>query len=253
MAPQPGPPTIFSARRLGARAARARLFGGRRETACWLSEALVEDALERIAFMQLDPDRALVLGNGAGEFGRLLERKGWRVTVAEPGALDLEAPYPSGGFALIVSLAVFDTVNDLPGALIHQRLALDSGGVMLASMVGAGSLGRLRGALLAADGERPAARLHPAIDASGGAALLQRAGFARQVADSWTLRLRYGALDDLVADLRAQGLTSALADSAPPVTKAGLARAREAFLDGADRHGRVVESLEIVTLTGWQG
>lgn len=253
MAPDQGPPTIFSARRLDARAARARKLAERRADAGWLAEALVEDALERIEFMMLKPDRALVLGNGGGELGRLLERKGWRVTVADAGSLDLEAPYPWGGFGLIVSLAELDTVNDLPGALIHQRLALGAGGVALASMVGAGSLRRLRGALLAADGERPAARLHPAVDANSGAALLQRAGFAKQVADGWTLRLRYGAMDDLVADLRAQGLTSALADSAPPVTKAGLVTARQGFLEGADRHGRVVETLEIVTLTGWQG
>lgn len=248
-----GPPTIFSARRLDARAARSRLLGARRAGANWLAEALVEDAEDRIGFLMLEPARALVLGNGAADLGRLLERRGWRVTVADPASLDLEAPYPWGGFALIASMGVLDTVNDLVGALIHQRLALGAGGLMIASMVGAGSLPRLRGALFAADGDRPAARLHPAIDANGGAALLQRAGFARQVADGWTLRLRYGAMDDLVADLRAQGLTSALADSAPPVTKAGLAAARAAFLDDADRHGRVVETLEIVTLTGWQG
>jgi hypothetical protein len=251
MASRPGPPTIFSARRLDARAARARALARRRKGADWLVEALIEDALERIAFMNLEPGRALVLGNGAGELGRQLERKGWRVTVAEPGSLDLEAPYPWGGFALIVSFAVLDTVNDLPGALIHQRLALGAGGIVLASVVGAGSLPRLRGALISADGARPAARLHPGVDPQSGAALLQRAGFARQVADGWTLRLRYGAMDDLIADLRAQGLTSVLADGAPPVTKAGLAAARAAFLDGADRHGRVVETLEIVTLTGW--
>lgn len=253
MASRNGPPTIFSRRRLDARAARAKLLGERREDAHWLAEALVEDALERIEFMLLEPDRALVIGRGAGELGRLLERKGWRVTVAETGSLDLESPYPWGGFALIVSLGVLDTVNDLPGAMIHQRLALGTGGVAMASMVGSGSLKRLRGALLAADGERPAARLHPTVDANSGAALLQRAGFARQVSDAWSLRLRYGALDDLVADLRAQGLTSALADAAPPVTRAGLTKAREVFLEGADRHGRVIETLEIVTLTGWQG
>ena len=166
-------------------------------------------------------------------------------------ASSLETPYPFGGFDLIVSLAALDTVNDLPGALIHQRMALGAGGVVLASMVGAGSLPRLRGALLAADGDRPAARLHPAVDARSGAGLLQRAGFAPQVADGWTLRLRYGSLDTLIADLRAQGLTSALNDAAPPVTRGGLERARKAFLEDADRHGRVVETLEILTLTGW--
>lgn len=248
---RPAPPRIFSPRRIEARRARAKALRSRAGAADWLAEALIEDAIERIEFMRLAPARALVLGTGAAELARLLERRGARVTLAEPGTLDLEAPYPFSGFALIVSLGLLDTVNDLPGALIHQRRALAEGGVVLASMIGAGSLPRLRAAMLAADGERPAARLHPAVDARAGAALLQRAGFARQVADNWTLRLRYGSLDNLIADLRAQGLTSALNDAAAPLTRDGLARARQAFLADADRHGRVVESLEILTLTGW--
>ena len=245
------PPEIFSARRRSARAARAEALQRRRGAADWLAAALVEDTLERIEFMQIPPGRALVFGAGGAELARLLERRDFRVTLADPCSLDLEQPLPFGGFGLIASLAALETVNDLPGALIHQRNALAPEGVMLASMIGAGSLPRLRGALLAADGERPAARIHPAVDARSGAGLLQRAGFSRQVGDSWTLRLRYGAMDDLVADLRTQGLTSALNDSAPPVTRAGLERARAAFLDDADRHGRVVETLEILTLTGW--
>ncbi len=245
------PPEIFSARRRQARAARAQALRRRKGAADWLAEALVEDTLERIEFLSLEPCRALVMGTGGAELGRLLERKAFRITLAEADTLDLERPLPFGGFGLIASLGALDTVNDLPGALIHHRNALAPGGVMLVSMIGAGSLPRLRAALLAADGERPAARLHPAVDARSGAGLLQRAGFTRQVSDSWTLRLRYGAMDDLVADLRTQGLTSALNDSAPPLTRAGLDRARAAFLDDADRHGRVVETLEILTLTAW--
>lgn len=245
------PPEIFSATRKSARAERARSLQRRAGAADWLAAAMVEDALERIEFMRLAPDRALVQGEGGAELGKLLERKGVRVTVAEPGSLDLEQPYPMSGFGLIVSLGALDTVNDLPGALIHLRTALGEGGVMIASMVGAGSLPRLRAALLAADADRPAARLHPAVDPRSGAGLLQRAGFARQVADAWTLRLRYGSLDSLIADLRSQGLTSALADSAPPLTRAGIERARATFLADADRHGKVVETVEILTLTGW--
>lgn len=246
------PPAIFSARRKGARAARAEALQQRPAAATWLAESMVEDILERVEFMRLPPGRALVLGAGGAELGRQLERQEFRVTLAEQGTFDLERPYPFGGFGLIASLAVLDTVNDLPGALIHQRAALAPGGVMLASLVGAGSLPRLRGALLAADGDRPAARLHPAVDAKGGAGLLQRAGFTRQVADTWTVRLRYGALETLIGDLRAQGLNSALIDSAPPLTRAGLERARAVFLEDADRHGRVVETIEMLTLTGWR-
>lgn len=246
------PPEIFSARRKALRAARARRLQRRPGAANWLAEALSDDALERLEFMRLAPERALVVGSDGGELARSLERGGARVTLAEADSIDLERPYPAGGFGLIVSLAALDSVNDLPGALIHQRTALAPGGVVLAGMVGAGSLPRLRAALLAADGERPAARLHPAVDPRSGASLLQRAGFSRQVADAWTLRIGFGSLDALVADLRAQGLTCALRDGGPPITRAGLERARAAFLEGADRRGRVVETIEILTLTGWR-
>ncbi|GGD93591.1 hypothetical protein GCM10011515_11740 [Tsuneonella deserti] len=228
-------------------------LGQRKGAADWLAAALIDDAFDRIEFMRVQPGRALVLGSGAGELGRLLERKEFTVTVLAPDEIDLEQPIPSDGFALIASLAALDTVNDLPGALIHHHAALAPGGVMLASLVGAGSLPRLRSALLAADGERPAARLHPAVDARSGAGLLQRTGFARQVADAWTLRLRYRSFDTLITDLRDQGLTSVLADAPPPLTREGLDRARSDFLAQADETGKVVETIEVLTLTGWHG
>lgn len=250
--PPPSPPRIFSGSRKAARAARARGLQRRPGAANWLAEAMSDDARERIEFMRLAPQRALVVGAGGGGLAKALERRGAQVTLAHPDSLELEQPYPADGFGLIVTLGALDTINDLPGALIHQRNALAEGGVMIAALVGAGSLPRLRAAMLAADGERPAARLHPAVDPRSGAGLLQRAGFSRQVADAWTLRIAYSTLDALIADLRAQGLTSALADAPPPVARAGLQRARGAFLEGADRDGRVVETLEILTLTGWR-
>jgi SAM-dependent methyltransferase len=250
--PSPAPPQIFSARRLAARANRARGLQGSSGAAGWLGDAMIDDVLERIDFIRLPPTRALVLGERGAALAQALATRGMEVTTAPAGELDLERPYPASDFGLIVSMAMLDTVNDLPGALIHQRQALAPQGVMLAAMVGAGSLPRLRAALLAADGDRPAARLHPAVDPRSGAGLLQRAGFARQVADAWTLKVAYRSLDALVADLRAQGLTSALADAPPPLTRTGLERARAAFLQGGDPDGRVIETLEILTLTGWR-
>jgi SAM-dependent methyltransferase len=119
-------------------------------------------------------------------------------------ALDEEAPYPVKGFDLIVSLGTLDTVNDLPGALIHLRHALAPGGLALISMMAAGSLPVLRSIMLEADGERPAARLHPAVDVRSGAQLLQRVGLANPVADARGLDVRFGSLGALVSDLRAQ-------------------------------------------------
>ena len=106
--------------------------------------------------------------------------------------------------------------------------------------------------MLAADGDRPAARIHPQVDNRAATALLERAGFARQVVDSVTLKASYRSLDRLLDDLREQGLNSALLSPAPYLGKAGLARTREAFDSLKDSEGRVTETFEILTLTGWR-
>lgn len=244
------PPTIFSpTRRIAARRRAARLQQAA-DPARFVHDDIVEDMLERLAFLRHEPNRALVVGDGTGELTVALVRRGAAVTQAEPGdGFDEEQPYPSGGFDFIASVATLDTVNDLPGALIHIRRALAPGGRAIASFVGAGSLPVLRRVMLAADGDRPAARFHPMVDVRAGAQLLQRAGWADPVADSRTLKVAYRSLDRLVADLRAQGLGNVLARHAP-LTKAGLERARAAFAAEADQQGRVVETFEILTLSG---
>ena len=105
----------------------------------------------------------------------------------------------------------------------------------------------LRAAMLAADGERPAPRLHPAVDVRAGGQLLQRAGWADPVVDSRSLAVRFSSLDSLVADLRAQGLSNCLARSGPALTRQQLGTARAEFGQGT------IETFEILTLTGWRG
>ncbi|HEY6815890.1 MAG TPA: methyltransferase domain-containing protein [Croceibacterium sp.] len=243
------PPTIFSAaRRLAARRRIVRLQQGV-DPARFVIADMVEDVLERLAFLRHQPRRALVIGDWTGALAGALGDA--EVTSVEPGTgFDEERPFPESGFDLVVSVATLDTVNDLPGALIHIRRALAPGGRAFASFVGAGSLPVLRRIMLAADGERPAARVHPMVDVRAGAQLLQRAGWADPVADSRTLTVAYRSLERLVADLRAQGLGNVLASRAPALGKAGLERARQAFASEADAQGRVVETFEILTLSG---
>ena len=208
---------------------------------------MVEDVTERLAFLRHRPAKALVIGDWTGALARSL---GGDVTEAHPeDGFDLEVPYPFGGFDLVASLGVLDTANDLPGALIHIRNALAPGGLAIASFVGLGSLDRLREAMLAADGERPAGRMHPAVDVRAGGQLLQRVGWANPVVDGRSISVSYASLDRMVADLRAQGLGNVLASPAGAVGKAGLARARAAFLGGEER---VAERFEIITLSGWK-
>ena len=99
---------------------------------------------------------------------------------------------------------------------------------------------------LAADGKRPAPRLHPMVDVRAGAQLLQRAGFANPVADGRTLAVRYASLDRLVGDLRAQGLSNVLARPGTVLSRGALEVARSAF--GSE----IEEAFEIITLTGWK-
>ena len=246
------PPRIFSPARRAA--ARRRMLALQRELEAprYLMEDMVDDVLERLAFLRVEPARALIVGDYTGALGQAVSARKPHVSLAEPAqGFDEEQPYPEGGFDLIASLGTLDTVNDLPGALVHIRQALAPGGMMIASFVSAGSLPVLRQAMLAADGERPAPRVHPLVDVRAGGQLLQRAGFADPVIDQRPLRVSFRSRDRLIGDLRAQGLSNVLADPGPPLGKAALARAREAFAT-AGEGGRTVEVFEILTLSGWR-
>lgn len=241
------PPLVFSpARRLAARR-RADRLAGSDGAARYLLDDMVEDVLERLAFLRHAPQSALVIGERTGTLAERLRAQGCTVTTADAtSGWDEEQPYPTGGFDLVVSLGTLDTLNDPVGALIHMRGALAPGGLALASLIGAGSLPALRAAMLAADGDRPAPRLHPAIDVRAGAQLLQRAGWADPVVDVRPLDVRFTDLASLVADLRAQGLSNVLARPGPALGKTALARAAEAF------GTRTVDRFEILTLSGWR-
>lgn len=213
----------------------------------YLIDDMVDDVQDRLGFVRLAPRRALVIGDWT-----LGLAAGLAADILDPvTGFDEERPLPSAGYDFIANLGTLDTVNDLPGALVHLRNALAPGGLMIASFIGAGSLPALRAAMLAADGERPAPRMHPMVDVRAGAQLLQRAGFADPVADYRTLQASFRSLDGLVSDLRAQGLTSVLARGGPPLGRAALERAREAFA-AAGENGRTVERFEILTLSGWR-
>lgn len=244
---QPAPHIVFASQRRLAARRRARAMQQHAGAARYLLDDMVEDVQERLAFLRHEPGRALIIGDWTGQLGAALRARGVAVEEAEPadGFTD-ELPFPGKDYDLIASLGVLDTVNDLPGALIHIRNALAPGGLALASFVAAGSLPALRAAMLESDGERPAPRLHPAVDVRAGGQLLQRAGWARPVVDNRHLDVRFSSLNSLVTDLRAQALGNCLANPGPSLGKSAYARAVQAFGAGT------VERFEILTLSGWR-
>lgn len=228
----------------------------------FLYAAMADDMLERLGDVSRSFNRALVIGCPDARLADALTALGCTVTCCDPGSIWAERsggvaasedrlPFEEGRFDLILCCGTLDAINDLPGALLGLNRTLEPDGLLLLSFIGAGSLPRLRLALLAADGDRPAQRIHPQVDVRALGDLLTRAGFAMPVVDQQPLDVRYGSLFGLLADLRGMGAAQCLASAPPPLTRAGLALAAEQFATGADVDGRITERFMILHGSGW--
>lgn len=169
----------------------------------------------------------------------------------------LEAlPFADAAFDLAVSGLSLQWVNDLPGALVQLRRALKPDGLLLAAVIGGGSLSELRSAWVAAEdavtgGASP--RVAPMADLSDLGGLLQRAGFALPVVDQDSVRVRYKSGLAAMRDVKGMGASNMLVErSRRPVTR-GLLAAAAAMLEQqtTEADGRVALTFEILTLTAW--
>jgi SAM-dependent methyltransferase len=231
----------------------------------FLTHHTADELLGRLEAIDRRFERALVIGAGDDRLAGALRSRGMSVHVSDAGFASARAaggvqgdedrlPFADGAFDMIVSAGVLDSVNDLPGALVLARRALRPDGLFLAGFLGAGSLPRLRAAMLQADfagGGGVAPRIHPQIDVRSAGDLLARAGFALPVSDGETLEARYRDLSGLLADLRFGAQGGVLAGPRAPLTRIQAAAAHGAFLSAADEDGRVTETFEIVYLIGW--
>lgn len=222
----------------------------------YIADDMADDVIDRLSFLRHEPQSALLIGDWTGAVARNLAqarvKAHLRDPVLGPSPIDEEKPLSDGDhYDFIASLGTLDTVNDLPGALVHLRRALADSGLMIACFLGAGSLGTLRAIMLEADADRPSPRIHPQVDVRAGGQLLQRCGFADPVVDSHHIDVRFSSFERLIGDLRAQGLGNCLARPGAPLGKAALARAKAAFAARADADGKVTERFEILTLSGW--
>ncbi len=243
------------------RAAAMAAAGG---DALYLHRRAIDELTYRLDSVTREFDRALDLGSGDPRLAVNLSARGYEVVRADPGRLfaaggvqcdEDRLPFADGAFDLVVAIGTLDTVNDLPGALTLIRRALRPDGLFLAAFAGAGSLPALRESLRAAEaaeGQDPAPRIHPQIDARAAGDLLARGGFALPVVDRDTVTLRFGALAALVRDLRGMGGANMLSSrSRRPFGRVGLAAAAGAFAARADADGKTAETVDILYLSGW--
>ncbi|WP_299326861.1 methyltransferase domain-containing protein [Parasphingopyxis sp.] len=237
-----------------------------RAAARWAEHAFLQahmaaELLERLAMVQRDFSRALILGYAGEELPERLSAMGIDTVTADPGYRlargaggvqcdEDRLPFADASFDLVLSAGTLDTVNDLPGALALIRRSLKPDGLFLGAFLGSGSLPMLRRAMMEGDltGDISAPRIHPQIDIRAAGDLLGRAGFALQVADGETLTVRYPGLMRLVSDLRGSASSSLL--RGPPPTRMALAAAHAVF-EAQQSEGKTAETFEIVYLTGW--
>lgn len=261
MIQESGPPLLFNPR------TRARLRD-RAQTGFaahdFLYRYMLDGLLERLGDVTRDFRRALVIGCPDTSARDALVARGMDVTCADPGARNatlnggIQAeedalPFAENSFDLVLACGTLDSVNDLPGALIQIRRALRPDGLFLGACVGAGSLPRLKQALLLAEGDRPRAHIHPQIDVRAGGDLLSRAGFALPVADNEALVVRYASVLRLMHDLRGMGSGNAMtADRRGPLTRQVIAETAAHFAAAADLDGKTGETFSILYWSGWK-
>ncbi|EIE50098.1 methyltransferase domain-containing protein [Salipiger aestuarii] len=160
-----------------------------------------------------------------------------------------------GAHDLVIHAMALHWANDPVGQLVQCRRALKPDGLCLATCLGGQTLAELRAALGQAEIEVTGGlspRILPMGEIRDLGGLIQRAGLALPVADSFTLTASYESALHLMRDLRAMGETNALTDRLKRPTRRGvMLRAAQIYGESYGDGARIPASYEIVTLTGW--
>ena len=219
------------------------------DPALFLQEAAVDEVKERLESVNRTfTDMAVVTG-----FPTLWQAAfPQALLVADTDTLDLAV----AAHDLVVHAMALHWANDPVGQLVQCRRALRPDGLLLALFFGGQTLHELRAALASAEAEVTGGlspRILPMGEIRDLGALLQRAGLALPVADSFTQTVSYRDAFHLMHDLRAMGEGNALAGRLRrPTRRAVLLRAALIYAEThASPDGRIPATFEVLCLTGW--
>lgn len=242
----PEPPKLTDRRALArnrARAAKAKT------PALFLQHEAADEVKERLAGVNRTfTSPAIVSGNPT--FWRNV-MSGAKMAADTP-TLDLEP----AAHDLVVHAMALHWADDPVGQLVQCRRALRADGLLVAIFLGGQTLAELRASLGQAEarvmgGMSP--RVAPMGEIRDLGGLLQRAGFALPVADSFSLTGSYRDLFHLMHDLRDMGENNALqARLRKPARRALFDTANQVYTENfALPDGRLPATYEFLVLTGW--
>lgn len=237
-------------------AARARALGRARDS-FWASEALAEVDDRLTSINKPLTDVAIVTDFPKIWSQFLAARPSGHISgshkIVPHGDI---LPLAQASFDLVIHAMGLHWANDPVGQLVQCRRALRPDGLMIALTFGGQTLHQLRSALAQAESEVSgglSARVLPMGEIRDLGGLLQRAGFALPVADSYAKTLLYRDLWHLMRDLRAFGEGNCLASRPRHFTRrAVFARAGAIYAQAfATQTGQLPATFELVCLTGW--
>lgn len=220
-----------------------------RATAFFLQEEAITEVQERL----IEVNRAFTAPAVVTGFPAL-----WAKTL--PDALivsdeDMLALTPDTHDLVIHALSLH-WANDPVGQLVQCRRALQPDGLFLGLMFGGQTLHELRACMAQAEAEVTGGlspRVLPMGEIRDLGGLLQRAGFALPVADSFVRRVIYRDAMHLMQDLRAMGEGNALAARLRHPTRRTVMTRAATLYHEAHGHpdGTVPATFEMICLTGW--
>jgi SAM-dependent methyltransferase len=217
--------------------------------ALFLHEEVLDEVKERLTEVNRSFTKVAIV-TGFPDLWRAAFPQAQIVTDSDVLALEPQA------HDLVIHAMALHWANDAVGQLIQCQRALQPDGLFIAALLGGQTLHELRACLAEAEtvvsgGLSP--RVLPMAEIRDLGALLQRAGFALPVADSYTRKVHYRDCYHLMQDLRAMGEGNALAARLRrPTAHALFALAAQNYAAAYPAPGgRITASFETIFLTGW--
>lgn len=247
---------------------RQRKARGARQTGDgFLYERCAKDAAQRVTIVNRRFDTVLVFGDPIFREQVLKiagDKIGHVVCVNHSNAAQLfdlvcsetNLPFAAGSFDLVISGLSLHGVNHVPRALSEIYRVLRPDGFFIGCLFGGQSLTELRTALYRVEEGltgRVTPRVAPMISMDQAVHLLQQCGYAMPVIDRDQVVARYGALKNLIEDLRRMGETNALSgrDKGALSRKFFVALEEDLKNEHPDQNGKFPISYDILWLSGW--
>ena len=241
------------------------------DAAAVLQSRVRDELLGRLDVVRLEPATVLDLGAGTGRASLALKQ---RYRAAQVVALDLSPamlaeaarrqtllrrfrrvcadatalPLREASVDLVFSNLMLHWCNEPDAVFAECRRVLRPGGLLTFTAFGPDTLVELRGAWAAADAHTHVNRF---IDMHDIGDALVRAGLAEPVLDVERYTLTYGAVRDLVRDLRAVGAGNATASRPRGLTGRSTLDRMTAAYESLRREGRLPATFEVVYGQAW--